>query len=182
MYVWHESNVILISWLLLWYFCLVHLERNWEEASITISRVLRILYKLLVGNRVWKREAQNTKICRSERVGHFCLYLSAVKRGWNSYVTVNNWRSVRNHIGVGRICCKITVCFIFAFKSTGLEMKPSLFQILISPLNLKLTRDPEAFTSHEVIGWLQNSLVLHTLRIQLAVIGSVMQSLARCVV
>lgn len=41
-------------------------------------------------------------------------------------------------------------------------MKPSLFQILISPLNLKLTRDPEAFSLREVFGWMQDSLVLQT--------------------
>lgn len=137
-------------------------EKLRRSIHYNITCVLRILYKLLVGNSVWKREAQNTNICRSEWVGHLSLYLSGVKRGWNSYITVNNWRSLSNHIGVGHICCKITVCFIFAFKSKGLKMKPSLFQILISPLNLKLTRDPEAFTSHEVIGWLQNSLVLHS--------------------
>ena len=41
-------------------------------------------------------------------------------------------------------------------------MKPSSFQILISPLNLKLTRDPETFLLREVVDWLQDCIVLRT--------------------
>lgn len=39
-------------------------------------------------------------------------------------------------------------------------MKRSLFYIVISPLNLKLTRDPETFSLYEVIGWLQDSMAV----------------------